>query len=43
VLAYDDQFLLGNGPRTGELLERLISDLHDQPQPGDDPDERTRP
>lgn len=28
VFAYDDQFLLGNGPRTGELLDQLITDLH---------------
>lgn len=28
ILVYDDQFLLGNGPRTGELLRQLITDLH---------------
>lgn len=28
VLTYDDQFLLGNGPRTGELLDQLITDLY---------------
>ncbi len=28
VLVYDDQFLLGNGPRTGDLLRQLITDLH---------------
>ncbi len=28
ILVYDDQFLLGNGPRTGALLEQLITDLH---------------
>ncbi len=28
ILVYDDQFLLGNGPRTGELLHQLITDLH---------------
>lgn len=28
VLAYDDQYLLGNGPRTGEFLDQLITDLH---------------
>jgi iron complex transport system substrate-binding protein len=28
VLAYDDQLLLGNGPRTGELLDQLITDLY---------------
>lgn len=27
VLAYDDQLMLGNGPRTGEFLTTLISDL----------------
>jgi iron complex transport system substrate-binding protein len=31
VLAYDDQLLLGNGPRTGALLDQLVTDLH---QPG---------
>lgn len=29
VLVYDDQFLLGNGPRTGALLEQLITDLYE--------------
>lgn len=28
VLVYDDRFLLGNGPRTGDLLDQLITDLH---------------
>ncbi|MEL6894004.1 MAG: ABC transporter substrate-binding protein [Actinomycetota bacterium] len=28
ILVYDDQLLLGNGPRTGELLRQLITDLH---------------
>jgi iron complex transport system substrate-binding protein len=28
VLAYDDQFLLGNGPRSGQLLTAMIADLH---------------
>lgn len=28
VLVYDDQYLLGNGPRTGQLLDQLITDLH---------------
>mgnify|MGYP000595181060 CR=1 FL=1 len=28
VLAYDDQLLLGNGPRTGEFLQLLITDLY---------------
>ncbi len=27
VLAYDDQFLLGNGPRTAEMLAQLRNDL----------------
>ena len=27
VLAYDDQLLLGNGPRTGDLLEQLVADF----------------
>jgi iron complex transport system substrate-binding protein len=29
VLVYDDQLLLGNGPRTAELLEQLITDLYE--------------
>ena len=29
ILAYDDQLLLGNGPRTAEMLARLRDDLHD--------------
>ncbi|MGA9277328.1 heme/hemin ABC transporter substrate-binding protein [Ilumatobacter sp.] len=28
ILVYDDQYLLGNGPRTGALLDQLITDLH---------------
>ncbi len=28
VLVYDDQLLLGNGPRTAELLQQLITDLY---------------
>lgn len=27
VFAYDDQLLLGNGPRTGELIATLVADL----------------
>lgn len=27
VLAYDDQLMLGNGPRTGRFLEQLVTDL----------------
>lgn len=35
ILAYDDQLLLGNGPRTGRFLAQLVADLHafDQPPP----------
>lgn len=28
VLAYDDQYLLGNGPRTPALLAEFVADLH---------------
>lgn len=28
ILAYEDQYLLGNGPRTPQLLDELITDLH---------------
>ncbi len=28
ILDYDAQYLLGNGPRTGQLLDELITDLH---------------
>ena len=32
VLAYEDQFLLGGGPRFGQMLQQLVADLHpDQP------------
>lgn len=31
VLAYEDQFLLGGGPRTGQLMAQLVADLHNQP------------
>ena len=27
VFSYDDQLLLGNGPRSGDLLERLVQDF----------------
>tara|TARA_Y100000590_G_scaffold310982_1_gene351335 strand:- start:10942 stop:11970 length:1029 start_codon:yes stop_codon:yes gene_type:complete len=27
IFSYDDQLLLGNGPRTGDLLERLVKDF----------------
>lgn len=27
VLAYEDQLMLGNGPRTGDFLKQLVSDL----------------
>jgi iron complex transport system substrate-binding protein len=34
VLAYEDQLLLGGGPRTGQMLRQLVTDLHDPtPQP----------
>jgi iron complex transport system substrate-binding protein len=29
ILAYEDQLVLGLGPRTGEFLHQLIDDLHD--------------
>jgi iron complex transport system substrate-binding protein len=32
VLAYEDQFLLGGGPRFGQMLTELSSDLH-SPEP----------
>ncbi|MFT6291717.1 MAG: iron complex transport system substrate-binding protein [Ilumatobacter sp.] len=28
ILVYDDQLLLGNGPRTGQLLNQMITDIH---------------
>ena len=28
ILAYDDQLMLGNGPRTGQFLTHLVADLH---------------
>jgi iron complex transport system substrate-binding protein len=28
ILAYEDQYLLGGGPRTGQLMSELIDDLH---------------
>ncbi|MDY7106142.1 MAG: ABC transporter substrate-binding protein [Actinomycetota bacterium] len=28
VLSYDDQLLFGLGPRTGELITRLVADIH---------------
>lgn len=28
ILAYDDQYMLGNGPRTGAFLDELITDLY---------------
>lgn len=36
VLAYDDQFLLGNGPRTAQMLAQLRSDLSDVTAAGTD-------
>jgi iron complex transport system substrate-binding protein len=32
VLAYEDQYLLGNGPRSGELLAELVADLYENPE-----------
>ncbi|MGB0111680.1 MAG: ABC transporter substrate-binding protein [Ilumatobacteraceae bacterium] len=29
IYAYDDQLMLGNGPRTPEFLRQLVADLHD--------------
>jgi iron complex transport system substrate-binding protein len=29
ILAYEDQLVLGLGPRTGEFLHQLVDDLHD--------------
>jgi iron complex transport system substrate-binding protein len=31
ILAYEDQYLLGFGPRTGQLLTELIRDIYDSP------------
>lgn len=28
ILAYDDQLMLGNGPRTGQFLAQLVADFH---------------
>jgi iron complex transport system substrate-binding protein len=28
VLAYEDQYLLGGGPRTGQMMRQLLTDLH---------------
>jgi iron complex transport system substrate-binding protein len=28
VIAYEDQFLLGGGPRTGQMMRQLVADLH---------------
>ncbi len=32
ILAYDDQLLLGFGPRTGDALAQLVADLHADPK-----------
>lgn len=41
ILAYDDQLMLGNGPRTGVFLAQLVTDLRaldaTRPQPTDGP------
>lgn len=34
ILVYEDLLLLGLGPRTGELLARLLADLHPEAVPG---------
>lgn len=34
ILVYEDLFLLGLGPRTGQLLERLFADLHPEAAAG---------
>jgi iron complex transport system substrate-binding protein len=28
ILAYEDQYLLGGGPRTGQMMRELVDDLH---------------
>ena len=28
VFSYDDQYLLGNGPRTGQLIDEMITDIY---------------
>ncbi|MEM9514193.1 MAG: ABC transporter substrate-binding protein [Actinomycetota bacterium] len=28
VFAYDDQYLLGNGPRTGQLIDQMVTDIY---------------
>ncbi len=38
VLAYDDQLLLGFGPRTGDALGRLVADLHPDRSPDPEKD-----
>jgi iron complex transport system substrate-binding protein len=37
VLAYEDQYLLGGGPRTGQMMSQLVADLHRQPSTTPDP------
>lgn len=39
VLVYEDQFLLGLGPRFGQLVARLAADLHPDAPPGPEPTE----
>ncbi|MEL6894428.1 MAG: ABC transporter substrate-binding protein, partial [Actinomycetota bacterium] len=29
IIAYDDQYLLGNGPRAPALLEEFVADFHE--------------
>lgn len=40
VLAYDDQLLLGGGPRAGEALAALVADLHPELDQGPRPSRR---
>ena len=37
VLAYEDQYLLGGGPRTGQMMRQLAADLHPELTPVSNP------
>ena len=37
VLAYEDQYLLGGGPRTGQMMRQLTADLHPELTPVSNP------
>jgi iron complex transport system substrate-binding protein len=37
VLAYEDQYLLGGGPRTGQMMRQLVTDLHPDLIPASNP------